>query len=108
MTTYTKDYTQREFYKTLKDNIEYNVTAETQKLGPQGGLVPDFGCDKVNLPYLITLALIDQAEDFCSFNCDDYAYDDLDKDFAHIREVMNKRILANVESANRQYSKETA
>ena len=103
---YPEDYRDRELYglfNTVLSKEMANIRFQHQH--KHGGILPDFGCDAANSNYLEVLAALDYAEDIMSFNCDDYAYEDLDKPFAKIRAVLEKRIVNGVRSAKTQWDK---
>ena len=103
---YPKDYRDRELYglfNTVLSKEMSNIRFQHQH--KHGGILPDFGCDAANSTYLEVLAALDYAEDIMSFNCDDYAYEDLDKPFAEIRAVLEQRIARGVISAKMQWAK---
>ena len=103
---YPKDYRDRELYglfSTVLSKEMANIRFQHQH--KHGSILPDFGCDAANSNYLEVLAALDYAEDIMSFNCDDYAYEDVDKPFAKIREVLEQRIARGVISAKIKWDK---
>ena len=103
---YPEDYRDRELYglfSTVLSKEMANIRFQHQHT--HGGILPDFGCDAANSNYLEVLAALDYAEDIMSFNCDDYVYEDVDKPFAKIREVLEQRIARGVISAKLQWDK---
>lgn len=102
---YPQDYTKRDLYQQFKISIENHCqTIRAQHQHTHGAILPDFGCDAANSTYLEVLAALDYAEDIMSFNCDDYAYDNVDKPFAKIREVLEARITSGVKSAETHWT----
>lgn len=102
---YPEDYTQRELYQQFKGAMREMAIIRSQHLLTHGGIMPDFGCDTAVSTYLEVLAALDYAEDIMSFNCDDYAYDNVDRPFAKIRRVLEARITAGVEDARKTWAK---
>ena len=97
---YPKDYEERELYKEYSTVIRSEFPALRGEHHRQhGGLLPDFGCDTANSTYLEVLAALDYAEDIMSMNCDDYSYNDHDKDFDNIRNSLLNRINAGIKSS---------
>jgi len=104
--SYPTDYRERELYKQFKTEIESATqlvrnTHHSQQISP---MVPDFGCDTANATYLQVLALLDECDSICGFNCDDYPYENLGEAFEKIRNTMKKRIDAGLQSTEKQWA----